>query len=63
MREAEKLRTKLLAEADSLKIARTRSTIGALLDKWLPQHEIDATTRMNYESQIRNYIKLNLGDV
>jgi integrase len=63
MREAEKLRTKLLAEADSLKVARTRSTIGALLDKWLPQHEVDATTRMNYESQIRNYIKPNLGDV
>ncbi len=63
-REAEKLRTRLLAEADSLKVARTRSTVGALLDKWLPpQHEVDATTRMNYESQIRNYIKPNLGDV
>lgn len=63
MREAEKLRTKLLGEADSLKVARTRSTISALLDKWLPQREVDATTRMNYESQIRNYIKPNLGDV
>jgi len=63
MREAEKLRTKLLAEADTLKVARTRSTIAALLDKWLPQHEVDPTTRMNYESQIRNYIKPNLGDV
>ncbi|MGH4007005.1 MAG: hypothetical protein ACRDTH_02335 [Pseudonocardiaceae bacterium] len=63
MREDEKLRTRLLAEADSLKVARTKSALGALLDRWLPQHEVDPTTRMNYESQIRNYIKPNLGDV
>ncbi len=50
MNAAEKIRTRLLAEADSLKIARTKSTVGALLDRWLPQHEIDPTTRMNYES-------------
>ncbi|HEY3259789.1 MAG TPA: site-specific integrase, partial [Pseudonocardiaceae bacterium] len=63
MREAEKVRTRLLSEADSLKVARTRTTLGALLDRWLPQHEIDPTTRMNYESQVRNYIQPNLGDV
>ncbi len=63
MRAAEKVRTRLLAEADSLKVARTRSTLAALLDRWLPQHEVDPTTRMNYESQIRNYIKPNLGDI
>ncbi|MQA13465.1 MAG: tyrosine-type recombinase/integrase [Pseudonocardiaceae bacterium] len=63
MKEAEKLRTLMLAEADSLRVARTKSTVGALLDRWLPQHEVDPTTRMNYESQIRNYIKPNLGDV
>jgi integrase len=63
MNEAERTRTRLLAEADSLKVARTKSTLGALLDRWLPQHEVDLTTRMNYESQIRNYIKPNLGDV
>jgi integrase len=50
---AEKIRTRLLAEADSLKVARTESTLGALLDRWLLQHEVDPTTRMNYESQIR----------
>ena len=63
MKEAEKVRTRLLADADSLKVARTKSTLGALLDRWLAQHEVDPTTRMNYESQIRNYIKPNLGDV
>ncbi|MBV9648709.1 MAG: site-specific integrase [Pseudonocardiales bacterium] len=61
--EADKVLTRLQAEADSLRVARTKSTLGALLDRWLPQHELDPTTRMNYESQIRNYIKPNLGDV
>lgn len=62
-KEADKVLTRLQAEADSLKVARTRATLGALLDRWLPQHEVDPTTRMNYESQIRNYITPNLGDV
>jgi integrase len=63
MNQAEKVRIRLLAEADSLKVARTKATLAALLDRWLPKHEVDSTTRMNYESQIRNYIKPNLGDV
>ncbi|WP_345415558.1 site-specific integrase [Pseudonocardia xishanensis] len=60
---AEKLRTRLLADADDLKIARTRATVGALLDRWMAQHEIDPTTRMTYEAQIRIYIRPKLGDV
>ncbi|MGI9000292.1 MAG: hypothetical protein ACR2GH_01350 [Pseudonocardia sp.] len=63
MKEAEKLRTKLLADADALKVARTRATVGALLERWMDQHEIDPTTRMTYESQIRMYIVPNIGDV
>lgn len=63
LKDAERRRTKLLAEADELKVARTRATVGALLGRWMAQHEIDATTRMTYESQIRMYIKPNLGDV
>lgn len=62
-REAEKIRTRLLADADELKVARTKATVGALLERWMQQHEIDATTRMTYESQIRMYILPNLGDV
>lgn len=46
-----------------MKTARTKTTLDALLDRWLAQHEVDPTTRMNYESQIRNYIQPNLGDV
>src|SRR4051812_26126641 len=62
-REAEKLRTKLLADADELKVARTKATVGALLERWMGQHEIDPTTRMTYEAQIRLYIEPKLGDV
>jgi integrase len=62
-REAEKLRTKLLGDADALKVARTKATVGALLERWMAQHEIDATTRMTYESQIRMYIVPAVGDV
>ncbi|MPY81618.1 MAG: hypothetical protein GEV04_25280, partial [Actinophytocola sp.] len=45
-RKADKVLTRLQAEADSLKVARTKSTLCTLLDKWLPQHELDETTRM-----------------
>lgn len=62
-REAVKVRTRLLADADELKVARTKATVGALLERWMQQHEIDATTRMTYESQIRMYIAPHLGDV
>jgi len=62
-REAEKLRTKLLSDADELKVARTKATVSALLERWMQQHEIDPTTRMTYESQIRMYILPAVGDV
>lgn len=39
---------------DSLKVAKY--TVGAVLDRWLPQHEVAATTRMNYEFQIRTLL-------
>lgn len=62
-KKAQKVLTRLQGEADSLKIARTKSTFGALLDRWLPNHELDPTTRMNYESMIRRHIRPVLGDV
>ena len=62
-KQAEKALTRLQAEADTLKVARTKATVGALLDRWMAQHEIDATTRMTYEAQIRLYIRPRIGDV
>lgn len=49
-KQAEKVRTRLLADADELKVARTKATVGALLERFMAQHEIDETTRMNYAS-------------
>ena len=62
-REAEKLRTKLLAEADQFRSARTAANLSYLLDRWLPQHDVDENTRTSYESLIRNHIKPALGAV
>ncbi|OSY42136.1 MULTISPECIES: hypothetical protein [Pseudonocardia] len=62
-REAEKILTRLQAEVDSLKVGRTKATVDALLDRWMAQHEIDPTTHMTYDAQIRLYIKPRLGDV
>ena len=47
-KEAEKRRTTLLSEADELRVARTRTTVGALVERRISQHETDATTRMTY---------------
>lgn len=52
-KEAEKVLTRLQADADALKVGRTKATVGALLARWMDQHEIDPTTRMTYEAQIR----------
>jgi len=62
-KEAEKRRTKLLADADELRVAWTRTTVGALVERWMSQHEIDSTTRMTYEAQVRLHIIPNSGDV
>jgi integrase len=55
-KEAQKVLTRLQAEADALKVGRTKATVGALLERWMEQHEIDPTTRMTYDAQIRLYI-------
>jgi len=63
VKEAEKLRTKLLGEADTFRASRTNASLGYLLDRWLPQHDIDENTRKSYESLIRIYLRPALGDL
>jgi hypothetical protein len=63
VKEAEKLRTKLLGEADTFRASRTNASLGYLLDRWLPQHDIDENTRKSYESLIRLYLRPALGDL
>jgi integrase len=63
LKDAEKLRTKLLSEADTYRAARTNATLGHLLGRWLPQHDVDDHTKSTYESLIRIHIRPALGDV
>ena len=62
-KQAEKLRTKLLVEADAFRSARTNASLGYLLDRWLPQHDIDENTRESYDSLIRIHIRPALGGI
>jgi hypothetical protein len=62
-RDAERALTRLLAEADASRSARTKASFGTLLDRWLAGHEVAITTRVTYESLIRNHIRPALGTV
>ena len=62
-RDAEKALTRLLAEADAMKTARSKANFGYLLDRWFPAHEVGPSTRVTYESLIRNHIRPALGSV
>ena len=63
MKEAEKLRTKVLGEADTFRGVPSECSHGYMLDRWLPQHDIDENTRKSYESLIRIYLRPVLGDL
>jgi len=63
LKEAERARTRLLAEADALKNARTKASFGYLLDRWLVGHDVEITTRATYDSLIRTHIRPALGAV
>jgi integrase len=62
-REAEKVRTRLLAEVDDRRNPRTRATVNQLLKRYLGVLKIEDTTRAGYESMIRLYIRPLLGDL
>jgi integrase len=62
-REAEKVRTRLLAEVDDRRNPRTNATVNQLLERYLDVLEIEDTTRSGYESMIRLYIRPMLGDL
>ena len=62
-REAEKIRTRLLAQADALTTARSKASFGYLLDAWFPNHDVGPSTKVTYESLIRNHIRPALGAV
>lgn len=62
-KEVQKLLTRLLHEADTERAASTQASLGYLLDRWLPQHDVDETTRSTYESLVRNHTRPALGAI
>jgi hypothetical protein len=55
--------TRLLAEVDDHRNARTKATLGVALDAWLRVHEVEANTHRAYAGYIRLHIKPALGHV
>lgn len=62
-KEAEKVRTRLLAQVDQKRNARTSATVNQLLDRYFEYLHVEPTTQENYESLARNHIRPLLGDL
>lgn len=62
-REAEKVRTRLLAQVDERRNPRTKATVNQLMDRYLEVLDVEPTTRSTYEGYIRNHIRPLLGDL
>jgi integrase len=60
-REAERIRTRLLANADAKLGAKTQATLSAAIDAWLSGHEVEATTLAGYRGYIDRTIRPALG--
>jgi hypothetical protein len=61
VREADKARTRLLAQVDERRNPRTRATMNHLLDRWLEVLDVDVSTRRGYVSKIETHIRPLLG--
>jgi integrase len=62
-REAERLRTRLLAQVDGQRLPNTKATVRHLLDRWLETANLELSTRHNYEGYVRRQINPALGDL
>lgn len=61
-KEAERILTKLVAQVDAERYARTNATLSVAIDEWLRTLEVEDTTREAYEMYARRYLKPALGD-
>lgn len=62
-KEAEKVRTRLLAQVDQQHNARTSATVNQLLGRYFELLRVEPITQENYESLARNHIRPLLGDL
>lgn len=62
-REAERIRTRLLAQADRQRQAESKANFGYVLDAWLTTHEVDPSTLASYKRSVEKRIKPALGSV
>jgi integrase len=63
LREAERLRTKLLHQVDEQRAPNTSATVGFLLDRFLEVADLEMTTRLTYEGYARRTIRPALGSM
>ncbi|MEU1684773.1 tyrosine-type recombinase/integrase [Micromonospora sp. NPDC005707] len=60
-REAEKARTRFLAQVDERRNPRTRATVDQLLDRWLEVLDVEASTRQGYVKKLNKHVRPLLG--
>src|SRR5689334_12636860 len=63
VKEAERVRTRFLNQVDEQRGPRTNATVDKLMDDYLEKINVDKSTRLGYESKIRNHIKPLIGHV
>jgi integrase len=61
LREAEKVRTRLVNQVDERRNPRTRATMNQLLDRWLDVIKVEKTTRHGYVGKIDKHIRPTIG--
>jgi integrase len=61
--DAEKARTRLLAQVDKRRAPRIRATVNELMDRYLQQADVERTTLVRYESCVRIHVRHLLGDL
>lgn len=61
--QAEKIRTRLLAEVDSGRQPRTATTVAQLMERYLEIARVEPSTRQGYEGLVRNHIVPLLGEL
>ncbi|MGW0231936.1 tyrosine-type recombinase/integrase [Actinopolymorpha singaporensis] len=63
VREAERIRTRLLAQVDQQRQGTTKATLGYVLNSWMQTHDVEETTRDNYRWYVERVIRPALGEV